>query len=102
MALHGQRDPIFRAEALAARFHRRGSAILITTPLSGWVVSGAALVVSAAMLYIACWGTLTRTVTVSGALVPGLGILRVFSPQQGIVTAKRFVLGDEVRRGQPL
>jgi len=96
------KQKLFRSAAIAACFQRQGSAILVTTELSGRIVAFFALLVSAAILGLASWGEVTRTVTVSGTLVPERGIIRVFSPQQGVVIAKRFVFGDHVERGQAL
>lgn len=93
---------LFREEALAARFQRAGSAIVIATPPSSRLVALSALAIAASIIGLTIWGQLTRTVTVSGMLVPERGVIRVFSPQAGIVVAKRLKFGDKVQRGQAL
>lgn len=93
---------LFLPSALAARFQRQGSAITIATPPSVRVVAVFALVIAATLICFACWGELTRTVAVTGTLVPERSVMRIFSPQLGIVTAKHVHLGDNVHRGQPL
>jgi membrane fusion protein len=102
MAEDFRQEQIFRRAALAARFQRQGSSVLITTPPSGWVTAAFSSVVAIVILGVAGFGEFTRTVTVTGTLVPERGIIRIFSPQQGVVTDKHFNFGELVHKGQPL
>jgi hypothetical protein len=102
---------LFRNQAIAARFYKQGSAITIATPLSGRVLAIVSLAIVAILASVAAYGKLTRTVAVTGTLVPERSVIRIFSPQQGIVAAKRIRLphagveragiglGDRCRRG---
>lgn len=97
-----QKTVLFREQAIAARFQRSGSAIMVTTPVSSRIIALTALVLAAAIIGLVGWGKLARTVAVSGTLVPEGGVIRVFSPQPGIVIAKRLKFGETVQRGQAL
>src|SRR6516165_8628026 len=92
---------LFRAEALRSRFDKRSGTVLHYSP---WTrpVGGAALALSAAVLGLVVFGHYTRSVAISGYLVPEGGILRVFAPQPGIVVEKRIKAGDRVAKGQTL
>jgi membrane fusion protein len=96
------REPVFRPAAMAARFKADGSGILLTTPPSSRLTAGLSLAVAACLIGFGGWGQLTRTVTVSGQLIPEHGVIRLYPPQPGIVTQKNAALGDRVRRGEPL
>jgi membrane fusion protein len=92
---------LFRAEALRSRFDKRSGTVLHYSP---WTrpVGGAALALSAAVLGLVVFGHYTRSVAISGYLVPEGGILRVFAPQPGVVVEKRVKAGDHVAKGDLL
>lgn len=94
--------PLFRPEVLQARQAQWLGSIRIGRPLSFSVVTGAALAMAAALVAFACWGEVTRKVTVHGVLLPVGGLINVAAPQAGVVAEVLVREGDEVRAGQPL
>ena len=62
---------------LAARQAQWLGGIRIARPLSFSVVTGAALAMAAALIAFACWGQVTRKVTVHGVLLPVGGLINV-------------------------
>ena len=76
--------------------------IRIGRPLSFSLVTGAALAMAAALIAFACWGEVTRKVTVHGVLLPVGGLLNVAAPQAGVIAEVLVKEGDEVAAGQPL
>lgn len=95
-------SPLFRSEVLAARQAHWLGSIRIARPLSFSVVTGAALAMAAALIAFACWGEVTRKVTVHGVLLPVGGLINVVAPQSGVIAELLAREGDEVRAGQPL
>lgn len=93
---------LFREDVLQAR---RGEAIgstVIATPLSGWMVSGLAGLLSALLLAFLFVGSYTRRESVSGQLVPSAGLLNVIAPGVGTVVHARVHSGQAVKRGDIL
>ena len=62
----------------------------------------ASFVISVSLVLLVIFGRYTRTVAVSGYLVPESGIVRVFAPQAGIVVEKPIVAGAHVGKGDAL
>ena len=94
--------PLFRPEVLQARQAQWLGTIRIGRPLSFSLVTGAALAMAAALIAFACWGEVTRKVTVHGVLLPVGGLLNVAAPQAGVIAEVLVKEGDEVAAGQPL
>ncbi|MFG6428697.1 HlyD family secretion protein [Roseateles sp. LYH14W] len=94
--------PLFRPEVLHARQAQWLGGIRIGRPLSFSVVTGAALAMAAALIAFACWGEVTRKVTVHGLLLPAGGLIDVAAPQAGVIAEVLVREGDEVQAGQPL
>lgn len=94
--------PLFRPEVLAARQAQWLGGIRIARPLSFSLVTGASLAMAAALIAYACWGEVTRQVTVHGVLLPAGGLLNVAAPQAGVITGILVREGDTVQAGQPL
>ena len=75
---------------------------MLAPRLSGTLVAIAALLVTAAIGAALGLGSYTRRVTVSGQLLPSGGVLRVHTPQSGVVVEKRVVEGRAVKKGDVL
>ena len=75
---------------------------MLAPRLSGTLVAIAALLVTAAIVAALVLGSYTRRVTVSGQLLPSGGVLRVHTPQSGVVVEKRVVEGRAVKKGDVL
>ena len=79
-------ESLFRREALEAK--RRGwlGSISLAQPLRLWVLTlGAALAATAVALFLTL-GTYTRRSTVTGQLVPSMGLSTVLAPATGVVS----------------
>lgn len=93
---------LFRREALDAK--RRGwlGGISLAQPLRLWILTlGAALAATAVVLFLTL-GTYTRRSTVTGQLVPTLGLSTVMAPATGVVSRLHVSEGGRVREGQTL
>ncbi len=93
---------LFRAEALQARRTSWLGDVSLAQPLPLWGL--AAFVVSAAfaVLGVLYFGEYTRRATVTGQLVPDLGLSTVLAPAQGVVSRQFTEEGEQVRAGQAL
>ncbi len=54
------------------------------------------------LAFFAATGTYTRRSTVAGQLVPETGVLRIHTPQTGVVLEKRVIEGQKVAKGDVL
>ena len=93
---------LFRREVLENRQHNSLGATLARPPVSftAWCVIAACL--SAAMLAFLFLGEYTKRTRVAGITVPSSGVLRIASPQAGVVSDCLVEEGDQVRAGQVL
>ena len=94
--------PLFREAALEAQRDTLGGAALqVQGPATGWLTM-AALVTVALVLALAFGGHYTRKEHVDGYLAPTLGLIRVQTPQAGVVSTLHVSEGQAVRRGEVL
>ena len=93
---------LFRREVLEARQAQWLGTIRIGRPLSFTVVTTVAVLMVAALIAFACWGEITRKVTVHGVLLPRGGLIHVTSQQPGVVAEVLVHEGDDVVAGQPI
>lgn len=66
-----------------------------------WFAGISAVIVLAVVMFIT-FGSYTRRSTVTGQLVPSAGVLRIFTPQPGVVVEKSVVEGQAVKKGDIL
>ena len=95
-------ESLFRREALEAK--RRGwlGSISLAQPLRLWMLTlGAALAAIAVALFLTL-GTYTRRSTVTGQLVPSMGLSTVLAPATGVVSRLEANEGARVSEGQML
>jgi membrane fusion protein len=93
---------LFRHEVLANKAPKLAGQILLTPRLSTWMVALFAGVMAAAVVAMLFFGSYTRRATVSGLLVPSAGLMRVATPQAGVVIDKRIKEGQVVQKGEIL
>lgn len=86
-------------QALAPRAH--GDILLSPGRASGWTAAVAALLL-AALAGLLVLGSYTRRSTVVGRLVPDQGLLRITTPQGGLLLERHASEQQVVRRGQLL
>jgi membrane fusion protein len=95
-------ERLFRDEALAAQRTETLGHIVLTPRLSTFWISAGAAFIGLAVLAFLILGSHTRRVTVSGQLMPAGGLMRVHTPQAGVVLEKRVMDGQTVKKGEVL
>lgn len=93
---------LYRTESLNARqAHWLGEIILIR-PIAFTFLSLLAFLSAIIVLSFMFFGTYTKRTTVTGHLVPHLGLVKVYAPQIGIVVKKNASEGQPVKQGDIL
>jgi membrane fusion protein len=93
---------LYRQEALDAQRERHyGTGLRVRSPSLPFLTAAAALVAAAIVTFLIL-GQYTRKEHVSGYLAPTLGLIKVYTPQQGTVVEKRVAEGQSVKQGQVL
>ncbi|MEX1166423.1 MAG: HlyD family efflux transporter periplasmic adaptor subunit [Hydrogenophaga sp.] len=95
-------ERLFRDEALDNQRTKLLGEIVLTPKLSAFWISVAALLLAMAVVAFVSLGSYTRRVTIGGQLVPEAGLIRVFTPQAGVVVEKLVSDGEVVKQGQLL
>jgi membrane fusion protein len=93
---------LYRTEALNARQVKWLGEIVLIRPVSFSFLCALAGALALTILIFLFFGTYTKRTTVSGQLVPDLGLVKVYVPQYGIVVKKNVVEGQIVKRGDVL
>ncbi|QCB44967.1 HlyD family efflux transporter periplasmic adaptor subunit [Hydrogenophaga sp. PAMC20947] len=91
---------LFRPEALDNQRTQLLGSIILTPRLSTLWLSLAAAAIALAVVAFLALGSHTRRVTVSGQLMPQGGLIRVHTPQAGVVLDKRVTDGQDVGKGE--
>ena len=87
---------------MEARTTKLMGQILLTPRLSGWWWALFAGCVASALLAFIFMGSYTRRSTVTGQVLPAAGVIRVLTPQVGVVLEKRVSEGQLVHKGAVL
>jgi membrane fusion protein len=98
----GQGRHIFREESLEALQPRLQGEVILVPRMSTWWWCFFALAILVLLLAFISLGTYTRRSTVAGQLVPEAGMIRVQTPQSGVIVERRVVEGQAVRKGDVL
>jgi membrane fusion protein len=95
-------QPLFRSEALEAHQPKWLGGIILIRPISytvmAWFAAGCAVLI----LLFLVWGSYTKRSTVVGQLLPDAGMVKVYTPQVGVIVQKLVSEGQEVNKGDPL
>jgi membrane fusion protein len=91
--------PLFRADALNARQIKCLGDIVLVRPLSFLVLTTMAVGMALLIVSFMMLGSYTKRSTVSGQLVPDVGVLKIYAPQAGIVVAKYVREGQWCKKG---
>jgi membrane fusion protein len=95
-------ERLFRLEAIEnQRTQLLGQIILTPRVSTMWLSLGAALMAVAVVAFLFL-GSYTRRVTVTGQLMPAGGLIKVHTPQLGVVLEKHVTDGQLVKKGQLL
>jgi membrane fusion protein len=93
---------LFRPEVMQARSRSWLGDVSLAQPLRLWGLAAFLLVAALAVMAVLFLGEYTRRATVTGQLVPDLGLSTVLAPAQGVVARQFSDEGERVRAGQPL
>ncbi|WP_317205262.1 HlyD family secretion protein [Janthinobacterium sp.] len=93
---------LFRPAALEARQVNWLADVVLLRPLSFSVLTLLALAFAAVIVGFLAVGSYTKRTPVSGQLVPDAGLLKVYTPQPGVVLQKFVAEGQAVKRGEVL
>jgi membrane fusion protein len=97
-----ENQSLFRREVLVEQQTQWLGTILLAPRLSHRLFTVFAFVVTAIILSLLFFATYTRKARIGGWLVPEQGLVRVFAPQPGVVTALYVQEGATVRKGERL
>lgn len=98
----GAETGLFRLEALTAQRSQWMGTVLLAPKASHSVFSTVAVLAVIGLLVLAVFGEFTRKARVSGWLVPEKGLVRVITPQPGVISEVKVQEGATVQRGDPL
>ena len=93
---------LFRQEVLNAQQSQWLGTVLVVPKVSQTLLSLLSLTIAAAIVALMYFGHYTRKERVNGWLVPQLGMVRVFAPQQGVVTELNVKEDSLVEQGAAL
>ena len=93
---------LFRDEVLQGQRTGLLGEILLTPRASVSVLTLCAALIGVAIVLFLVYGSYTRRSTVTGQLLPSAGVIRVHTPQPGVVTEKKVMEGQSVRKGDVL
>jgi membrane fusion protein len=93
---------LFRPESLEALQPRLQGEVILVPSLSTWWWCALAVLVVAAIAWFVTQGSYTRRSTVAGHLVPAAGMLRVQTPQAGVIVERKVTEGQAVKKGDVL
>ena len=93
---------LFRDEALEHQRTPTLGRIVLTPRISGLWLSVVAALLALAVVAFVLLGSHTRRVTVSGQLMPATGVIRVHTPQAGVVLDQHVSDGQLLRKGDLL
>ncbi|PYB80134.1 hypothetical protein DMX11_04285 [Pseudomonas sp. LB-090624] len=93
---------LFRPEAIAARVINWLDEIVLIRPVSFSMLTFIAVLLAAMVVVLFIYESYTKRSTVVGQLVPSSELIRVHSPQHGVVLERFVEEGHKVDRGAPL
>lgn len=95
-------SPLFRTDALSVRQVKWLGEIVLARPLSFTLFAVGAGMLGMLIVGFLLLGSYTKRSTVSGQLLPDIGVLRLYTPQSGNVLQKHVQEGQFVTRGEVL
>jgi len=93
---------LYRPEALSARHVKWFGEIVLLRPITFSFLCGFAVFAALTIVGFLVFASYTKRTSVSGLLVPDLGLVKVYVPQFGIVERKYVIEGQSVKRGEVL
>ncbi|NTG91107.1 HlyD family efflux transporter periplasmic adaptor subunit [Agrobacterium rhizogenes] len=93
---------LFRIEAATHQFRNTAAFSLADSGIYSTIAAVSAAMLSLSLVALIFFGEVTRTVSVSGTLVEQNSVVRVVSPQAGVVIDQKRILGDKVAKGDAI
>ena len=93
---------LFRSEVFQARKNRWTGQIVLARPFSLSFLTLCAAAFALILVLFAAFGSYTAKTTVQGQLLPLGGVVRVYAPDAGIITAKSVEDGAFVQAGEEI
>lgn len=93
---------LFRQEAIEAQRSSRLGDVILVRPLSLTLLTALAVLFALGVFAFLVIGSYTKRSTVTGYLVPNSGVLKIYTPQIGIVVESYAREGEDVAAGQTL
>ena len=93
---------LFRAQALEGGGRKALGEIVLARPVSFFFLTLAAVGAAGLFAAFAYFGAYTRKATVAGVILPRNGLIKVYSPQAGVVLERRVAEGQRVKEGEVL
>ena len=91
-------SPLFRQEAIEEKKDRLYGEVVITQPLSSYLISFGILAVVLAVILLLVYGTYARRETVVGYIVPDKGLVKIYAPVSGVLTKQHITEGQQVNK----
>ena len=95
-------DSLFRKEVIENQRERLWGDLIISQPLSYYVLSIAAILFAILLLTLLFMGSYARKESVKGYLAPDLGLVKVYAPREGVYAQVHVKQGEKVEEGQIL
>lgn len=93
---------LFRKEVLSSRNDHWMGEVILSHPVKLRLLTYISLTILLIIVTFIFFGEYTRRSTVQGQLVPELGLIQVYSPQQGVIVSKNIYEGKKVNKGDTL
>jgi len=94
--------PLFRQQVIEEQQTQWLGTVLLTPPISHTFFVWFAVLTAAGVLALLFFANFSRTENVSGWLVPKEGLVQVYSPRAGVISALHVVEGGEIEKGGSL
>lgn len=93
---------LFRQEVIEAKSSNWLGAVVLLTPVSSRVVSAVLITITLSIVAYLYFGSYTKRTTVIGQLTPTTGLVKIHTPQAGVVLERKVEEGQRVRKGDIL
>jgi len=92
----------FRQEVLEGRKNHWLGEVMIASPPSLRISAYVAIAMVISLILFICFFSYTKKQQVAGVLMPDKGVIKIFSPQAGLIDKIFIKEGDAVKEGDPL
>ncbi|WP_250656428.1 HlyD family efflux transporter periplasmic adaptor subunit [Alkalimarinus coralli] len=95
-------DSLFRKEVIENQRERLWGDLVISQPLSYYVLSAVAILFAILLITLLFMGSYARKESVKGYLAPDLGLVKLYAPREGVYAQVHIKQGQKVEEGQIL